>query len=41
MSPAPAAGPELDWLLARARAEGVEAEPLLLDGFSDEAMETG
>jgi nucleotide-binding universal stress UspA family protein len=29
---------ELEWLLARARAEGVNAEPLLLEGFPDEAI---
>jgi nucleotide-binding universal stress UspA family protein len=29
---------ELGWLLARARAEGVEAEPVLLEGFPDEAI---
>lgn len=29
---------ELTWLLARARAEGVDAEPLLLEGFPDEAV---
>ncbi len=29
---------ELDWLVARARAEGVAAEPLVLEGFPDEAI---
>jgi nucleotide-binding universal stress UspA family protein len=33
-----AAERELGWLLARARAEGVEALPLLLEGFPDEAI---
>jgi nucleotide-binding universal stress UspA family protein len=33
-----AAEKELGWLLARARAEGIEALPLLLEGFPDEAI---
>ncbi len=29
---------ELEWFLARARREGIAAEPLVLEGFPDEAI---